>query len=219
MGRRLFKLEPVMSGGGQRSWQKSSRQYKYQLNSREIILLYSSDINHYRPPLYQTPLFLNSPHPPNMTSLPPMLPPSPGNGPKYQSPPLEADPKVSPSISAGSIAHGSPSPARRRRHDRPLPEDHAAQLATGYATYRNVEVANYPDGYVDGKFATLDFIRTVADRGSKPARYAIRQRNHPLQPHRSRNSMISVKKAGSYPVGLKKGHLKSFRTCTFAAWH
>ncbi|KAK4448977.1 hypothetical protein QBC34DRAFT_485356 [Podospora aff. communis PSN243] len=130
---------------------------------------------------------------------------------------LRADPRVLALILGGSVTHGYAIPSSDIDVMIVLsPEDHAAQLATGYATYRNVECADYPDGYVDGKFTTLDFIRTVAERGSEPARYAFSHAHILFSDIPELEEL--VKKAGSYPVHLKKERLQSFRV-QFAAWH
>ncbi|KAK0646826.1 hypothetical protein B0T16DRAFT_429552 [Cercophora newfieldiana] len=129
---------------------------------------------------------------------------------------LESDPKVLALILGGSVTHGFALPSSDIDIMIVLsPADHAAQLATGYATYRSVEAAPYPDGYVDGKFTTLDFIRAVAERGSEPARYAF---SHAvILFSRIPGLEEVVREAGRYPVHLKKERLKSFRT-QFAAW-
>ena len=130
---------------------------------------------------------------------------------------FEADPRVLALILGGSITHGFALPGSDVDVMIVLsPEDHAAQLATGYATYRNVEAATYPDGYVDGKWTTLDFIRQVADHGSEPARYAFKSARILFSHIPELPSLLAA--AGTYPLVLKKERLQSFRT-QFAAWH
>jgi predicted nucleotidyltransferase len=51
-------------------------------------------------------------------------------------------------------------------------EEYARRLATKDLWYLDREIADYPDGYVDGKIFDMDFIRDVAAKGSEPARSA-----------------------------------------------
>src|SRR5690606_15122884 len=39
--------------------------------------------------------------------------------------------------------------------------------------YNNRDLCSY-DGYIDGKYMDMDFLRLVAERGSEPARYAFK---------------------------------------------
>ncbi|HVU25086.1 MAG TPA: nucleotidyltransferase domain-containing protein [Opitutus sp.] len=85
---------------------------------------------------------------------------------------FEQDPSVRALLLGGSIAHGLARPdsdidvsivvapeelARRRREHR--------------LHYNNRTLCTY-DGYIDGKYVDLDFLRLVAARGSEPARFA-----------------------------------------------
>ncbi|KAK4233603.1 hypothetical protein C8A03DRAFT_47888 [Achaetomium macrosporum] len=130
---------------------------------------------------------------------------------------LEQDPRVQALILGGSIAHGFES----AESDVDVlivlsDEDYQTQLATGYYTYRNVEAAAYPGGYVDGKYTTLRFIREVADRGSEPWRYAFDGARVLFS--RIPDLEAEIRRAATYPVGEKADRLKRFRA-QFAAWH
>lgn len=46
------------------------------------------------------------------------------------------------------------------------------RLKTGDIHYWENECCTYKDGYIDGKYITIDFMEKVADRGSEPARFA-----------------------------------------------
>ncbi|AEO63743.1 uncharacterized protein THITE_2109331 [Thermothielavioides terrestris NRRL 8126] len=130
---------------------------------------------------------------------------------------LQQDPRVQALILGGSIAHGFENPASDVDVLIVLSEDdYNAQLETGYSTYRNVEAAPYPGGYVDGKYITLSFIRQVAERGSEPWRYAF----DGAQVLFSRIPGLEdeIKRAATYPVGEKTDRVKRFRT-QLAAWH
>jgi predicted nucleotidyltransferase len=63
----------------------------------------------------------------------------------------------------GSIAHGFETPA----------SDVDVMLVVSDDDYRRrLESATYEGGYVDGKYISVDFIRTVAERGNEPSRFA-----------------------------------------------
>jgi len=85
---------------------------------------------------------------------------------------LEKDPAIQALVLGGSIAHGFARPdsdidvtivvatadyQRRQRESR--------------LHYYNRALCTY-DGYIDGKYVDLEFLRRVAERGSEPARYA-----------------------------------------------
>ncbi len=52
------------------------------------------------------------------------------------------------------------------------PEEHASRIAQGQLQFFSRELVTYSEGYVDGKYISLDFLNRVADRGSEPARFA-----------------------------------------------
>ncbi len=73
----------------------------------------------------------------------------------------------------GSIAHGFETPAS----DVDVmivvsDDDYRRRLAAGDIMYSETESATYEGGYVDGKYISVDFIRTVAERGNEPSRFA-----------------------------------------------
>jgi predicted nucleotidyltransferase len=51
-------------------------------------------------------------------------------------------------------------------------EEFARRMSTMDIGYYDQEIADYPDGYVDGKIIDLAFLREAADHGSEPARAA-----------------------------------------------
>ena len=51
-------------------------------------------------------------------------------------------------------------------------EDYKQRLSDGTLAFSNTELADYPRGYVDGKYISLKFMRQVARIGSEPAKYA-----------------------------------------------
>lgn len=85
---------------------------------------------------------------------------------------FQRDTEILALLLTGSIAHGCErpdsdidvaivvdSPAYQRRRD------------AGLLHYNNRELCTY-DGYIDGKYVDLAFLKLVAERGSEPARYA-----------------------------------------------
>lgn len=51
-------------------------------------------------------------------------------------------------------------------------DDYNLRLQSGKTTYWEKESCTYEDGYVDGKYICLDFLKKVAEYGSEPARFA-----------------------------------------------
>jgi len=135
---------------------------------------------------------------------------------------LEKDPRVLALLLGGSIAHGYESPTSDVDVMILLSEaDYAAQAATGYLTYNNRDCATYDEGYVDGKYITLSFLRAVAERGSEPARYAFdgaRILFSRLPDDSSIDLAKEIQLAAAYPLSLKQDRLRRFRA-QFAAWH
>jgi predicted nucleotidyltransferase len=85
---------------------------------------------------------------------------------------FQRDPKVQALLLGGSLAHGCARP------DSDIdvsiivsPEEMAAVRRSGKLHYNNRTLCTY-DGYIDGKYMDLDFLRLVAARGSDPIRYA-----------------------------------------------
>ncbi len=86
---------------------------------------------------------------------------------------FEADPSIQALLLGGSIAHGFA--ARDSDLDIALvisAEEFARRRAENRMTLVNHTLCTYPGGYVDAKYMDAGFLRTVAERGSEPARYA-----------------------------------------------
>lgn len=86
---------------------------------------------------------------------------------------FEAEPTVLALILGGSIAHGFEKP------DSDIdvtivvdPAEYQARVQSDRLHYNNRELCTYEKGYIDGKYVDVEFLRTVAERGSDPARYA-----------------------------------------------
>lgn len=88
---------------------------------------------------------------------------------------FEPDPVVLALLLGGSLAHGFARP------DSDIdvtfvvpPAEYARRQQGGLLHYNNRSLCTYPEGYIDGKYADVDFLRLVAERGSDPARYAFK---------------------------------------------
>lgn len=85
---------------------------------------------------------------------------------------FQQDPGIQALLLGGSIAHGFARPDSDI--DVTIVIDSAAfaeRRRGGLLHYNNRTLCTY-DGYIDGKYVDVDFLRTVAERGSDPARYA-----------------------------------------------
>jgi predicted nucleotidyltransferase len=88
---------------------------------------------------------------------------------------FEHDPEVSALILGGSIAHGFARPDSDIDVTFVVPAAvYARHQQSGVVHYNNRALCTYDGGYIDGKYADVDFLRLVAARGSDPARYAFK---------------------------------------------
>lgn len=121
---------------------------------------------------------------------------------------VAAEPTVLALILGGSLAHGYARP----ESDVDVvfvvsAEEHARRRAAGRLHYHNRELCAY-DGYIDGKYVTLDFLHLVSRRGSDPARYAFKDarvlwaRVAGLEP--------LLAEIARYPVGEKPARIRRF---------
>src|SRR5690554_2007865 len=84
----------------------------------------------------------------------------------------------------------------------------------GELTYWNDRLTAY-DGYVDGKYITVDFLKKVAEKGSEPARFAFKDAFIIFSSLNNLEELLN--KASRYPVEEKEGKIEKF--CTqFEAW-
>jgi len=84
------------------------------------------------------------------------------------------DPQVLGLLLSGSIAHSLHSP----ESDVDLnivvsQEEFDRRLAETRCTFYEPCGQFYPDGYYDGKFITLDYLKAVAEKGNEPSRFAL----------------------------------------------
>lgn len=120
-------------------------------------------------------------------------------------------------ILGGSIAHGYAT----ERSDVDLmfvvsQENYNRRVASGSLTYWERESCTYEEGYIDGKYISMDFIRQVSEIGSEPARFAFQD----AYPVFSRISGLeeALHTAAQYPVENKLENLKRFHA-QFDGWN
>ncbi len=117
---------------------------------------------------------------------------------------------------SGSVAHGF----AKENSDVDLmiilsDEDYKAYVKRGEMNYWNTDICDYTDGYIDGKYISIDFMKDVAIRGSEPARFAFEG----CQVIYSKIDGIEelVEQIVRYPVEQKEAKLQSFYS-QFDAW-
>ncbi|KAK4220581.1 hypothetical protein QBC38DRAFT_462448 [Podospora fimiseda] len=125
------------------------------------------------------------------------------------------DPDVLALLLTGSIAHGFQTPESDVDVLVVLTEEaYQARLDSGDTTFVRHDLCTYEGGYVDGKYTSLSFIRTVAEKGSEPSRWAfdgakvLFSRNIPDD----FNLEKEIKELSRYPVEEKSEKIKRFRT-------
>lgn len=121
---------------------------------------------------------------------------------------VAADPSVLALILGGSLAHGYARP----ESDVDVvfvvsAEDYARRRAVGRLHYNNRELCAY-DGYIDGKYVTLDFLQLVSRRGSDPARYAFKDARVLLTRVAGLEALLA--EIARYPAGEKPGRIRRF---------
>ena len=85
---------------------------------------------------------------------------------------FQSDPTVLALLLGGSIAHGFAKADSDVDVTIVLSSaDYQRRQREGRLHYNNRELCTY-DGYIDGKYVDLDFLKLVAARGSDPIRYA-----------------------------------------------
>jgi hypothetical protein len=117
----------------------------------------------------------------------------------------------------GSIAHGFDTPASDVDVMIVVSEaDYRRRLAAGDMMYWETESATYDGGYVDGKYISVDYIRTVAERGNEPSRFAFD--GAIIASSRLPELAELVASAARYPVAQKRDKLVKFQA-QLEYWH
>jgi predicted nucleotidyltransferase len=84
-----------------------------------------------------------------------------------------AQPEVQALLLGGSIAHGYESATSDVDIAILVSEtEHEQRLREGRLQFYSRDLVTYPEGYVDGKYQSMSFLRQVAEKGSDPARFA-----------------------------------------------
>ncbi len=121
---------------------------------------------------------------------------------------LKSDNSVLSLIIAGSIAHGFATESSDIDVMIVIKEkEYTKRLKSNKLHYFDKDSCTY-DGYIDGKYIGVDFLRKVADIGSEPARYAFCDSKITF----TKNDLIPkiIKKIIQYPIEEKKSKIKRF---------
>ncbi|MCK1994743.1 nucleotidyltransferase domain-containing protein [Peribacillus muralis] len=119
-------------------------------------------------------------------------------------------------IVGGSVAHGFASETSDIDLMLVLSEaDYKTAFNIGNILYKDTESTNYKEGYIDGKYTCLSYIRKVAESGSEPARYAFKDAFVTYSKIPELEDLI--KKASRYPNDKKMENLEKFHA-QFEAW-
>ena len=127
-----------------------------------------------------------------------------------------AQPEVLALLLTGSLAHGLATRTSDVDVVVVLTEPaYQARLESGDTTFVRHDLCTYEGGYVDGKYASLSFIRSVSEKGSEPARWAFQgakvlfSRNLPEGYPDLEQEIGAVVR---YPVEEKQERIVRFRT-------
>lgn len=83
-------------------------------------------------------------------------------------------------------------------------------------TFYDTSLCSYPEGYVDGKYMDLGFIRDVAQRGSEPARFAFKDAK--ILSNKVADLEQLLCEASKYPQEQQEANLQRFQA-QFEAWY
>ncbi len=130
---------------------------------------------------------------------------------------FEGNPEVLALLLSGSLAHGFESPAS----DVDImifisEESHQKRFQTGQLTFFTRELCTYTEGYVDGKYLSLSFLKQVAEKGSEPARFAFE--GSQILFSRIEGFEQQVRRIAAYPTAEKAERIRRFHA-QLEAWH
>jgi hypothetical protein len=94
--------------------------------------------------------------------------------------------------------------------------DFELRKTVGNLTFYDASLCSYPNGYVDGKYMDLEFIRDVAQHGSEPARFAFKDAKILFSKEAGLEQLLS--KASEYPHDRREANLLRFQA-QFEAWY
>lgn len=95
-------------------------------------------------------------------------------------------------------------------------EEYAERRRDGRLQFFDTDLCTYPNGYVDGKYLGLSLLRSIAERGSEPARFAFRDAQL-LFSHVEEIEAL-VREIPRYPLAGKDERLEQFYA-QFETWH
>ena len=130
---------------------------------------------------------------------------------------FEKDVEVQALLLSGSIAHGFQTPAS----DVDImifvsEEDYQKRFQTEQLHFFNRDLCTYEDGYVDGKYLSLNFVKQVLEKGSEPARFAFEGSRVLFS--RVDGLEEDICEIAQYPIAEKAERIKRFYA-QFEAWH
>lgn len=119
-------------------------------------------------------------------------------------------------IVGGSIAHGF----AKENSDVDImivisEEEYGERIRAGKIHYYDKEDCTYEDGYVDGKYITVDFMKQVAKMGSEPSRFAFHNSILAFSKIHEIDSLLQS--ISAYPKAQKEEKIKRFYA-QFQAW-
>jgi hypothetical protein len=122
---------------------------------------------------------------------------------------MQDDPDCIAVIVAGSLAHGLGRADSDVDVMLVLTEDaHSRRQESGELAWYAPELADYPGGYVDGKFISRSFLEAAADHGSEPARFAFADALVPWT--RDPDLPALLQRVAAYPEAERAGKMHGF---------
>lgn len=130
---------------------------------------------------------------------------------------FEKDAEVQALLLSGSIAHGFQTLAS----DVDImifvsEEDYQKRFQTEQLHFFNRDLCTYEDGYVDGKYLSLNFVKQVLEKGSEPARFAFEGSRVLFS--RVDGFEEDICEIAQYSIAEKAERIKRFYA-QFEAWH
>lgn len=120
-------------------------------------------------------------------------------------------------ILGGSVAHGFAAETSDIDLMIVLSEsDYQQALRKGDLHYSDDESADYPEGYVEGKYISESFLQAVAEKGSEPARFAFKDAIILYSKLNHLDRLITA--AATYPQSCKIDNMEKFYA-QFEGWN
>lgn len=122
---------------------------------------------------------------------------------------FEPDPSVLAVLLGGSLAHGFASGNSDVDIMLLVSDDELAERQSRFDTaFSDVELANYPGGYIDAKYISTGYLAEVAERGSEPARFAFKGASILFSRIDGLQALLSA--ASRYPVEVRADRITRF---------